>query len=479
MADSMDIDLSAELSAFHVGDARHTATNVPVVPSESVQESLLSDEDIVEGILFCVTGRAVRPSVIEVTQMNDSIMGTLRSARCVSRLWHTAGSKPLLAAALDKQLVKAKLFADFLAKRRNASAVETVQPRVHGLAPAEIDAVRWMIGGWENGFNSVLADDDGLDTIGPCVGVISHLVAMRVRGAYVIVAAESAWPAWEEAVHAQLNVHAKATIEVAQARTGDQLDELVAARFDGVVLLPMQPAATQIDDLRDALGEASSALNVKFVIFDERQERAGVSRLTVADLDGNQGHHCNHVRLTHRPLPSSLRDLTVTLAEVTNGALPVTSADIERTLHTYCTGARAAHLRDWAIRSFLVPTLQAALSRVLFMRRLKRHGQPTVVSVEPPGIVVVDVSDSTDHWLVGSVVRLTGLSARPELNGRIGSVHGFDPATDRLQVLLQRQPDLPELSHKWLKVKETNVVPVSPLHGVAKRSPSSSLRGSS
>jgi hypothetical protein len=33
----MDIDLSAELSAFHVGDARHTATNVPVVPSESVQ----------------------------------------------------------------------------------------------------------------------------------------------------------------------------------------------------------------------------------------------------------------------------------------------------------------------------------------------------------------------------------------------------------------------------------------------------------
>jgi hypothetical protein len=221
--------------------------------------------------------------------MNDSIMGTLRSARCVSRLWHTAGSKPLLAAALDKQLVKAKLFADFLAKRRNASAVETVQPRVHGLAPAEIDVVRWMIGGWENGFNSVLADDDGLDTIGPCVGVISHLVAMRVRGAYVIVAAESAWPAWEEAVHAQLNVHAKATIEVAQARTGDQLDELVAgttldrsperatvatralngapcsmacsrpaARFDGVVLLPMQPAATQIDDLRDALGEASA-----------------------------------------------------------------------------------------------------------------------------------------------------------------------------------------------------------------------------
>ena len=35
-------------------------------------------------------------------------------------------------------------------------------------------------------------------------------------------------------------------------------------------------------------------------------------------------------------------------------------------------------------------------------------------------------------------MRLDGLAARPELNGRLGVVHGYDPATERLQVLLQR-----------------------------------------
>ena len=77
-------ELASTLAALHVGPAREITPIVPD-PPVNVQESLLMDEDIVEGILFGVTGRATRPAILEVQSITDTIVATL-SAAC-ERIW--------------------------------------------------------------------------------------------------------------------------------------------------------------------------------------------------------------------------------------------------------------------------------------------------------------------------------------------------------------------------------------------------------
>jgi hypothetical protein len=148
--------------------------------ASATQSSLLTDEDIVEGILFCACGRVTRPTVTSVQDVNDEIIRTLHSARLVCRVWSAAGAKPLLAATLDKQLCKFKLAMDFFGKKRAAHMVR-VKPGSFsaGLALADVEAFQWLSSGYENGFNSVLADDPGLDGVGPCAATIKYIGAQR------------------------------------------------------------------------------------------------------------------------------------------------------------------------------------------------------------------------------------------------------------------------------------------------------------
>ena len=110
--------MASTLAALHVGPAREITPIVPD-PPVNVQESLLMDEDIVEGILFGVTGRATRPAILEVQSINDTIVATLSAARCVCKLWRTAGERPLTAAALDRNFARFKVVMDFFPRYKD------------------------------------------------------------------------------------------------------------------------------------------------------------------------------------------------------------------------------------------------------------------------------------------------------------------------------------------------------------------------
>ena len=51
-----------------------------------------------------------------------------------------------------------------------------------------------------------------------------------------------------------------------------------------------------------------------------------------------------------------------------------------------------------------------------------------------------DISDALDTFKVDDRVQLVGLVAKPELNGRVGRVLGFDEAAQRYMVELQPAP---------------------------------------
>ena len=95
---------------------------------------------------------------------------------------------------------------------------------------------------------------------------------------------------------------------------------------------------------------------------------------------------------------------------------------------------------------------------VVYLRRLKRGGKPVIVNIEPPkGVPQVEVRQE-QHWLVGTTVQLSGLLAKPELNGRVGAVHGFNAKTERFEVLLH---ETAEDAQKWITVRYANLVQVS------------------
>ena len=63
-------------------------------------------------------------------------------------------------------------------------------------------------------------------------------------------------------------------------------------------------------------------------------------------------------------------------------------------------------------------------------------------------------------------VRVVGLRSKPELNGRLGVVHGVDAATERLHVLLESPASslgdtnvaLGDSPKKWVKIRYENIV---------------------
>ena len=437
--DMMDVDLSSELAGLHMGMARYAPAPLDGPPSSAAQEFLLSDEDIVEGILFSVTGRAPRPSVFEVVLLNDRIVATLYSALCVSRVWRAAGAKPLLAAWLDRKLADFKVKMDFLAKRRAGELIK--EPSADHLAAGDVAALRWLIGGYENGFNSVLADDAGLNSVGPSAGVITHLRALGVTGPFLIVASEAAWPAWREAVASQM-------LSVVEARSGEEVDASFKNHRRAVMLVPLQlRSGEEQDSLEAALLHWSGRF--KYIVLDERSPPRGArlqchALIRCGTLEQSMGR-VNYVRLTHEPLPTTIADLARVSQDLLGADFYGSDfgsdfelGNLEPMLRTCCRGPQGDALYNWAIHAFVVPMVQAYLSRVLYLRRQKRAGVAHVVQVEPPRLTVSGFEQS--HWLVGSYVRLCGLKAKPELNDRVGTVHGYDEKADRLEVLLDHQP---------------------------------------
>ena len=474
----MDVDsLSSLLTSAHVGEARHAAVAAVGPHVGAVQEHLLTDEDIVESILFSSSGSVARPSLREMLRANEVAAQTLRNARCVSRVWCEAAAKPLVVALLNRHMAKFALALDFFSSKRNGELTHETRKSMAAVSE-DRDALRWLISGWENGFNSVVADDPGLDSIGPCCGVIRHLTQQKVAGPYLVIAPEAAWPSWKAALSGLAVKEAHSTVE---------LDALFDAKTRSVVLTPLHPkfevevatwleSCTRDDDgsgapppeppatLDQAMGFYSGAIEdaarcSKYVVLDDRLRHPDQPGVTMTDIRCNTSDVNNCVRLTHEPLPSRLEDLHQVVGQLSEplGGL-VDPWRLEQILQDTCRGKRAAELRHWAINAFLVPTMQSALSRVVYLRRLKRGGKPVIVNIEPPkGVPQVEVRQE-QHWLVGTTVQLSGLLAKPELNGRVGAVHGFNAKTERFEVLLH---ETAEDAQKWITVRYANLVQVS------------------
>ena len=452
--------LAGLVAGLHVGDARHEP--VPQPPASlDAQDVVLSDEDMIEGIFFSIGGRVPRPNMNDVIAVNNGILSALLGCSAVCRVWRIAAARPILAAALDKVLSKYKLVMDFFRTKRDRLFVNVIKPAPNtpALAASEKELVSWLVSGYENGCGSVVADDIGLDSTGPCAHLILHLWQNGIHGPFVIVAPEPSWPSWQKAVLQLVDMR------VALVRTADELeDHLIEPRSSStpnLLLLPMYPAAA--DDLK-VLVEVFEQLNstFKLMIFDETQFRPpGLSLRHVnafADSVNGDVSKENVIRLTNEHLPGDASGIMQTVSDACNGfGGHELLANVEHQMDRFCRGKRAQLLRQWAMGHVVLPIMQTQLSGALVMRRVNRGGRPHIVEREVPEHMLVDVHKD-HHWMVNSEVRLEGLKSKPQYNGRVGHVHSYDERAERLHVLLDASEAEPA---RWIKVKDENVVTIA------------------
>ena len=444
--------------------------------SLDAQDMVLSDEDMIEGIFFSIGGRVPRPNMNDVIAVNNGILSALLGCSAVCRVWRIAAARPILAAALDKVLSKSKLVMDFFRTKRDRLFVNDIKrgkivtkpaPNTPALAASEKELVSWLVSGYENGCGSVVADDIGLDSAGPCAHLILHLWQNGIHGPFVIVAPEPSWPSWQEAVLQLVNMR------VGLVRTADELVSMSRVRLieprssstPNLLLVSMYPAAA--DDLK-VLVEVFEQLNSTFkvMIFDERQFRPpGLSLRHVnafADSVNGDVSKENVIRLTNEHLPGDASGIMQTVSDACKGFgghgwRDELLANVKHQMDRFCQGERAQLLRQWAMGHVVLPIMQTQLSGALVMRRVNRGGRPHIVEREVPEHMLVDVHKD-HHWMVNYEVRLEGLKSKPQYNGRVGHVHSYDERAERLHVLLDASEAEPA---RWIKVKDENVVTIA------------------
>lgn len=144
----------------------------PSSSASEVRERLLMDESIVGRILELVRCEATTmtgPAVLEAIKRTHAVLHT---ACCVCRCWRSCGAKPMLVVLLQQRLCAVTLVSDFIVQVREKSIGDialTDSAAYRGAAAAawagfgetDRNLVRWLIGGYENGLNSVVAIENG------------------------------------------------------------------------------------------------------------------------------------------------------------------------------------------------------------------------------------------------------------------------------------------------------------------------------
>lgn len=456
-------DAVSSFQTLHVGDARHEVAGAAQCAS-GVQNMLLADEDIVEGILFCAANcNAARPSVGQmigqVTEQIMSVLSSLCSARLVCHAWRSAALRPLLIATLEHELTKLKVASDFMRRRRMINSLGASQFRrcAVNLTPSDMELFRWMVVGYENGFASVVADDDGLQTTTTSGALLRYLFAHGVNGPFWIVAPDARWSEWREAIGEEF-------ADILWIRSEDELHdhyETLPRRLQrpAVMVISSHPRSRAAEGEMDteALLGLEDCLDChrsecRLAIFDERHHGTSASTgLTWRAVDFQVYHNgAGLVRLTGERFASDPATLASTWHKLTGiDVFEQRSLGhaLEQTFGQLCRGEHAVQLRAWALSSFVVPTLQSALSGVVCSRRVLRGGQPHQVDFELPEHTIVDFDRCSSPFdLVGHHVRLQGLTSKPQYNGRVGYVFKFDDSSGRLwlRLLSDDEKRLPE-----------------------------------
>ena len=464
-------------------DEYHDAEEQTGDEVDAVREEILADENLLEKILELISMSATRLTGTEVEKALKRTRKLLLSLRAVSKLWQRAAAKPLIMAAINLQLLGPDMYVKFLSMRRLEKARLCTAGRDLQLSTGDAELLHWLVAGYENGVNSVLSVEPGLDSTGPVVNLIKHFMRMGLKGPFLIVAPESAWPEWKDLL-------SKVGLSVDLVQTADELQALMMAPHHGlghVVVLPTFPRRDPdtVNDLR--LTTALYSNKWKFAVFDDRSIRSGKGEPfnpTIGDMSsacywcplphevedlnlagsGKEGkgwggrlstwfalldsQNGSFLRLTHVALASdsyTLRDIFCYMQRIYPGyrgssglcneiEQSVAPDRLATAIVNHCFGQdrdSRSPVRVWAYKSFLVPKLQNLISSLWFKRLGNSSSRADAAAEERPA-QQWDLGSS----LVGRDVRIHGLQNKPDLNGRYGYVRGFHEERGRHEVAL-------------------------------------------
>lgn len=260
----------------------------------------------------------------------------LENARRVCRVWRLAAARPFLAVVLTGHFLgKMELALEMAYDSRTQGKLHS--EACFGLSLRATERACWMVGGWENGFNSIARAD--IDARHAATAVIKHLQLMGVGGVIRIIAPKCRWPQWRAALAALELPHCE------EEEEGSSSAE--SSRRESVVLSAMHHTNVQ-----------------KFAVFDEGPSSAEVPWYLEADIairTGVQGG--NWLQLTERELPDDVESL-LAMARASHWMFSdlVTDDNVGAMCdisHALSTGDE--DLQQWAYQGFLVPRLQAAL----------------------------------------------------------------------------------------------------------------------
>ena len=445
--------LTNALSQSHIGEA---------AAASSRALDLLGDEVIVERILELIQVKVQRINANGVQRALATAQATILSASRVNRVWRAAAAKPMLAVQAERQLVPVVMASQFLGMRR-AEAVSILEAAddcgfkgSHGstwaaLRQRDRDTCRWIIGGYENGLNSVLCDATGSEPIERIAAqTFMYLVRNGVPGPFLVVSTRSRWAQWQQVLPSTglqvIELHS--STDNVNAITMRLENLLGSGCTDTIVLLPSEPPDEVVQlSLNDQVGSdeypdgdypfLSSGFDLKatgtidelfqsFAVFDERSQRQDLLlpvewRLTPDNmgflLDG--GSRC-WLRLTDLTLSSDLTQLHKMFFDLNNGR---SMWDPGKLWHLFDAAKPAC--AKWAETRFLVPRLHEALRQAYY--REEQHAPELIATTE------LDALWAFPHPLVHRRVMLVGL-IKEELNGKRGTVLGFDEERQKLVV---------------------------------------------
>ena len=259
----------------------------------------------------------------------------LEESRCVCKVWRLAAARPFLAVVLtDNFLGKMELALEMAYDSRAHGRLHS--EACSGLSLRASERACWMVGGWENGFNSIARAD--IDTRHAATAVIKHLQLMGVSGVIRIIAPKCRWSQWRAALAALELPHG-------EEEEGSSSDE--SSRRESVVLTSMHHTNVQ-----------------KFAVFDEGPSDAGVVPWYLeTDIATRSGDRGNWLQLTERELPDDVESL-LKMARASHWMFSQVMTD--ESVRAMCNISRALStgdedLQQWAYQGFLVPRLQAAL----------------------------------------------------------------------------------------------------------------------
>ena len=314
-----------------------------------------------------------------IQEVKDAIP-TLLASRGVCRLWRAATCRPLLAALLSRDItIMVSMYFDLYTTARSLKGGSLPKiPELGRLSSADEKTFQWLATGFENGMNSLLTVDHGIDHIRSAVALMQFLSIKKVTGNALVLAPRAACTAWAQAL-------ATTKLECFHAVTSqDDIDYMkdmltVGTRIFhgfGVVLLSYETYETYESGL--SLHETLWKLAVIDVVGLPTAEALDKIKLTsnlqLEDTPVAGARPTTEVTLTSESLPTDLDALwTMMGASGIDRRFP--RARVPRLKKRAAAAISMFGLlgddaiERWAVESFLVPRLHSALHKSFHMHR--------------------------------------------------------------------------------------------------------------